>query len=78
MMSVIQREYLRNAQKAVKIASDVKFNAVAYGHQANWAEAYWSNYLKSVGAKNFRDRVTHLRTLLAAKDIAGALKYLSV
>ncbi len=78
MMSAVQREYLRNAQKAIKIASDVKFNAVAYGHQANWAEAYWTNYLKSVGAKNFRDRVEHLRTLLAAKDTKGALKYLSV
>jgi hypothetical protein len=78
MMTAVQREYLRNAQKAVKIASDVKFNAVAYGHQTNWAEAYWSNYLKSVGAKRLNDRVIHLRTLLAAKDIAGALKYLSV
>jgi hypothetical protein len=78
MMSAVQREYLRNAQKAIKIASDVKFNAVAYGHQANWAEAYWTNYLKSVGAKNFRDRVEHLHTLLAAKDTKGALKYLSV
>lgn len=77
MMSAVQREYLRNAQKAVKIASDVKFNDVAYGHQANWAEAYWRNYLKSSGAKNFRDRVEHLRMLLAAKDTQGALKYLS-
>jgi hypothetical protein len=77
-MNAIQREYLRNAQKAIKIASDVKFNAVAYGHQVNWAEAYWTNYLKSIGAKRLTDRVIHLRTLLAAKDTTGALKYLSV
>lgn len=78
MMSSIQREYIRNASKAVRIAGDVKFNAVAYGHQARWAEAYWFNYLKSVGAKNFRDRVDHLHNLLAAKDTQGALKYLSM
>lgn len=77
-MNAIQREYIRNARKAVRIASDVKFNAVAYGHQVSWAEAYWVNYLKSSGAKNFRDRVEHLRTLLAAKDTQSALKYLSV
>ena len=78
MTKAVQREYLRNAQKAIKIASDVKFNAVAYGYQTNWAEAYWSNYLKSVGAKHAVARVIHLRTLLAAKDTVGALKYLSV
>jgi hypothetical protein len=77
-MNAIQREYIRNAQKAIKIASDVKFNAVAYGHQVNWAEAYWTNYLKSTGAKHLAERVIRLRTLLAAKDTQGALKYLSV
>jgi len=73
-MNALQREYLRNAQKAIKIASDVKFNAVAYGHQANWAEAYWTNYLKSTGAKHLAERVIRLRTLLAAKDTDGALR----
>lgn len=77
-MSAVQREYLRNAQKAVQIASSIKFNAVAYSHQANWAEAYWTNYLKSTGAKRLSDRVIHLRTLLAAKDTQAALKYLSL
>jgi hypothetical protein len=76
-MNAIQREYLRNAQKAIRIANDVKFNAVAYGHQASWAEAYWTNYLKSTGARHLTDRVIRLRTLLAAKDTVGALKYLS-
>ena len=76
--TTVQREYIRNARKAVKIANDVKFNAVAYGHQAGWAEAYWVNYLKSVGAKNFRDRVERLHALLAAKDTQGALNYLSL
>ena len=42
-MNSIQREYLRNARKAIRIASDVKFNAVAYNAQVAWAEAYWHN-----------------------------------
>ena len=77
MLNAIQREYLRNAQKAIRIANDVKFNAVAYGHQVNWAEAYWTNYLKSSGAKRLTERVLHLRALLAAKDTAGALRVIS-
>ena len=76
--TTIQREYIRNALKAVKIANDVKFNAVAYSHQANWAEAYWSNYLKSVGAKHAAERMARLRAFLNAKDTQGALKYLSM
>lgn len=77
MMSTIQREYLCNAQKAVRIASAVKFNNVAYNAQVRWAESYWSTYLKSVGAKQFQDRITRLHTLLAAKDTTGALKFIS-
>jgi hypothetical protein len=77
MMSTIQREYLRNAQKAVRIASSVKFNNVAYNAQVRCAESYWSNYLKSVGAKQVQDRITRLRTLLTAKDTEGALKFIS-
>ena len=78
MLTVVQREYLRNAQKAVRIASDVKFNTGAYNLQVRWAESYWSNYLKSVGAVRFKERFAQLHTLLAAKDTVGALKYLSV
>jgi len=77
-MNAIQREYLRNAQKAVKIASDVKFNAAAYNLQVRWAESYWSNYLKSTQARNFNEHVMKFRALLAAKDTSGALRYLSV
>lgn len=77
MMTTIQREYLRNAQKAVKIANDVKFNAKAYDMQVRWAEAYWANYLKSTDAKKFRERTIHLSSLLAVKDTSAALKYLS-
>lgn len=76
-MSAIQREYLRNAQKAIRIASSVKFNSVAYGHQVDWATSYWTNYLRSVGAKRLNERVGHLRTLLAAKDTDGALRVIS-
>ena len=76
-MNAIQREYLTNAQKAVKIASSVKFNATAYAHQVNWAEAYWTNYLKSCGAKHARERAARLRAFLDAKDTSGALRYLS-
>lgn len=72
-MNVIQREYLRNARKAIRIASDVKFNAVAYNLQVSWAEAYWHNYLKSMGTKQFNVRMNSLKTLLARKDTHGAL-----
>jgi hypothetical protein len=77
MNSTIQREYIRNARKAVKIANDAKFNAVVYSYHANWAEAYWHNYLKSTGAKHLADRMAQLRAFLNAKDTQGALKYLS-
>lgn len=72
----VQREYLRNARKAVRIASDVKFNAVAYNHQVNWAESYWHNYLKSIKTNQFLTQMNHLKELLARKDTRGALKYL--
>lgn len=75
-MNAVQREYLRNARKAVRIASDVKFNAVAYNHQVNWAEAYWYNYLKSIGTKQFQVQMNRLKELLARKDTRGALKFL--
>jgi hypothetical protein len=77
MMSTIQREYLRNAQKAVRIASAVKFNNVAYNAQVRCAESYWSTYLKSIGSRQVQDRIARLRTLLTAKDTEGALKFIS-
>ena len=77
-MNAIQHEYLRNAQRAIRVASAVKFNAAAYVQHVNWAEAYWVNYLKSSKAKHFRERVSRLRTLLDSKDTEGALKYLAV
>jgi LPS O-antigen subunit length determinant protein (WzzB/FepE family) len=75
-MNAVQREYIRNARKAVRIANDAKFNAVVYSYQANWAEAYWHNYLKSSGAKNLSERMARLRAFLNAKDTNGALRYL--
>ena len=77
MMSTIQREYLRNAQKAVRIASAVEFNTVAYNAQVRCAESYWSTYLKSIGSRQLQDRIARLRTLLTAKDTEGALKFIS-
>jgi hypothetical protein len=65
MNASIQREYLRNARKAV-----------AYNAQVSWAEAYWHNYLKSVGAKQFMAQMNRLKELLARKDTHGALRYL--
>jgi hypothetical protein len=76
-MNSVQREYLRNARKAIRIANDAKFNGVVYSYHANWAEAYWHNYLKSTGAKQFAERMARLRAFLNAKDTQGALKYLS-
>ena len=77
-MNAIQREYLRNARKAVRIASDVKFNAVAYNAQVNWAESYWYNYLKSVGTTQVQAQVNRLKDLLARKATHGAMKYLEM
>jgi hypothetical protein len=76
MSSTIQREYIRNARKAIRIANDVKFNAVAYNLQVAWAESYWQNYLKSVQARNFKARLEQLKELLQRKDTRGALRYL--
>jgi hypothetical protein len=78
MSSQIQREYLLNARKAIRIANDLRFNNVAYNTHVAWAESYWVNYLKSVGAKRFRERVSHLMELLAAKNTRGALKYIDM
>ena len=75
-MNAIQREYIRNARKAVRIANDVKFNAVAYNTQVAWAESYWHNYLKSVQARNFKTQMDRLKEFLARKDTHGALRYL--
>jgi hypothetical protein len=77
-MNAIQREYIRNARKAIRIASDVKFNDVAYNTQVAWAEAYWHNYLKSVGAKQFKTQMERLKELLGRKDTSGALRYLEI
>jgi hypothetical protein len=76
-MNAIQREYLRNARKAIRIASDVKFNAVAYNLQVRWAESYWHNYLKSMGTTQFNTRMNNLKELLARKDTCGALTLLA-
>ena len=75
-MNAIQREYLRNARKAIRIASDVKFNDVAYNHQVNWAESYWHNYLKSIGTKQFQAQMNRLKEFLVRKDTRGALRFL--
>lgn len=72
-MNAVQREYLRNARKAVRIAGDVKFNLTAYQHQVAWAEAYWHNYLKSIGTKQFQAQMNRLKELLARKDTRAAL-----
>ncbi len=75
-MNAIQREYLRNARKAIRIASDVKFNDVAYNHQVAWAESYWRNYLKSTGTKQFQVLTNRLKELLARKDTRAALGFI--
>ena len=74
--NAVQREYLRNARKAIRIANDVKFNDFAYSLQVSWAEAYWHNYLKSVQVRNFKAQFDRLKELLERKDTRGALLYL--
>jgi hypothetical protein len=75
-MNSIQREYLRNARKAIRIANDVKFNAIAYNLQVGWAETYWHNYLKSMGTRQFQARMNSLKEFLARRDTRGALTLL--
>lgn len=75
-MSAIQREYIRNVRKAIRVANDVKFNTVAYNLQVAWAESYWRNYLKSVEARNFQSQIDRLKEFLRRKDTHGALRYL--
>jgi len=75
-MNAVQREYLRNAQKAVRVAGSVTWNPVAYAHQVQWAEAYWQNYLKSTGIRGFQQRMTEFKAYLARQDTKGALMYL--
>jgi hypothetical protein len=75
-MNAVQREYIRNARKAIRIANDVKFNAFAYSLQVSWAESYWHNYLKSVRARDFKTQMDRLKELLERKDTHGALRYL--
>jgi hypothetical protein len=76
-MNAIQVEYIRNARKAILIASSIKFNSAAYGIQASRAEAFWLNYLKSSRAKNLQMRAARLRELLAAHDTDRALNFIS-
>jgi hypothetical protein len=75
-MNTVQREYLRNAQKAVRVAGSVTWNPVAYAHQVRWAEAYWQNYLKSMEIKGFQQRMAELKAHLVRQDTQGALMYL--
>lgn len=75
-MNALQREYLLNARKAIRIADAVKFNAFAYQTQSEWASAYWHNYLKSTQARNFREQVERLKEFLERKDTTGALRYI--
>lgn len=75
-MNAVQREYLRNTRKAVRIAQDVKWNPTAWAHQVHWAEAYWSNYLKSTGTKQFMAQMNRLKELLERRDTHAALKFI--
>jgi hypothetical protein len=76
-MKPVQLEYLRNAQKAVRIAAAVKFSEGAYRQQVTRALECWARYLRSVEARSAKERASHLRILLASKDTDAALKFLS-
>lgn len=75
MATQIQREYLANARKAIRIAHDVKFNGVAYSQQTKRAEAYWTHFLKSTGSTRVHESTARLRAYLKAKDTRGALEH---
>lgn len=72
-MNAIQREYLHNVRRALKVADSVKFNRVAYDYQARSAQSYWSLFLKSTANSRFQDNVNRMKDFLNSHDIRGAL-----
>jgi hypothetical protein len=72
-MNAIQREYLHNVRRALKVADSVKFNRVAYDYQARNAQSYWSLFLKASANTRFQDNVNRMKDFLNSHDIRGAL-----
>jgi hypothetical protein len=76
-MNAIQREYLHNVRRALKVADAVKFNRVAYEHQIRSAQSYWALFLKSTANARFQDNVNRMKDFLNSRDIRGALMLVS-
>lgn len=72
-MNAIQREYLHNVRRALKVADAVKFNRVAYDHQARSAQSYWSLFLKASANKRFQENVNRMKDFINSHDIRSAL-----
>ena len=72
-MNSIQREYLHNVRRALKVADSVKFNRVAYEHQARSAQSNWSLFLKSSANSRFKENIDRMKKFLNSRDIHSAL-----
>lgn len=77
-LTVVQQEYLRNAQRAIKVADSVKFNRVAYEYQSKSAQGYWAMFLKSSANPRFQDNVNRMRDLLNSGNVTEALTLTSI
>lgn len=72
-MNAIQREYLHNVRRALKVADAVRFNRAAYNQQARSAQSYWTLFLKSTANTRFQENVNRMKNFLNSHDIRGAL-----
>jgi len=72
-MNAIQREYLHNVRRALKVADSVKFNRAAYDYQSRSAQSYWALFLKASANKRFQDNVNRMKDFINSHDIRSAL-----
>lgn len=72
-MNAIQREYLHNVRRALKVADSVKFNRVAYDYQARNAQSYWVLFLKASANTRFQENINRMKDFINSHDIRSAL-----
>jgi len=72
-MNAIQREYLHNVRRALKVADSIKFNRAAYDYQSRSAQSYWALFLKASANKRFQDNVNRMKDFINSHDIRSAL-----
>jgi hypothetical protein len=72
-MNAIQREYLHNVRRALKVADSVKFNRVAYDYQGRNAQSYWVLFLKASANTRFQENINRMKDFINSHDIRSAL-----